>query len=174
MDKTDSFAYVVGFTCAVPAFLPLSSFIDIDLNCGPSCGKSPLSSGGFRNSPRAMPLFVAPHRPIAFGSHKSLRKRIRSYVLTGLLLFGNPNNLKFTQPAKVLIHSCLANKAKARLPNFSHNLHLDIYSISLTFSNMYQIPTCRLFENARSYPSQITHQPPLLAIAREERRVFIY
>ena len=41
-----------------------------------------------RNSPRAMPLLGAPHRPIAFGSHKSLRKRIRGYVLTGLLLFG--------------------------------------------------------------------------------------
>ena len=35
-----------------------------------------------------MPLFGAPHRPIAFGSHKSLRKRLRGYVLTGLLLFG--------------------------------------------------------------------------------------
>ncbi len=45
------FAPVVGFTCAVPAFLPLSSFIDIDpkcgLNCVPNCGKSPLSSGSF-------------------------------------------------------------------------------------------------------------------------------
>ena len=85
-----------------------------------------------------------------------------------------PNNLKFTHPAKVLIHSWLANKAKARLPIFSHNLHLDVYSISLTFSNMYEIPTCRLFENTRTYPSQITHQPPLLAIAREERSGFIY
>ena len=51
------------------------------------------------------------------------------------------------QPAKVLIYSWLANKAKAGLPAFSHNQHLDIYSISLTFSNMYEIPTCRLFEN---------------------------
>ena len=42
----------------------------------------------FRNSPWAMPLFGAPHRPIAFGSHKSLRKRLRGYVLTGLLLLG--------------------------------------------------------------------------------------
>ena len=45
------FAPVVGFTCAVPVFLPLSSFIDIDpkcgLNCVPNCGKSPLSSGSF-------------------------------------------------------------------------------------------------------------------------------
>ena len=43
--KIDSFAYVVGFTCAVPAFLPSSSFIDIVPNCGPNCVKSPLSSG---------------------------------------------------------------------------------------------------------------------------------
>ena len=35
-----------------------------------------------------MPLFGVPHRPIAFGFHKSLRKRLRGYVLTGLLLFG--------------------------------------------------------------------------------------
>ena len=79
------FAPVVGFTCAVPAFLPLSSFIDIVPNCGSNCGKSPLR--GLRNSPRAMPLFGAPHCPIAFSSHKSLRKRLRGYVLTGLLLF---------------------------------------------------------------------------------------
>ena len=35
-----------------------------------------------------MPLFGALHRPIAFSSHKSLRKRLRGYVLTGLLFFG--------------------------------------------------------------------------------------
>ena len=35
-----------------------------------------------------MPLFGAQHRQIAFSSHKSLRKRLRGYVLTGLLLFG--------------------------------------------------------------------------------------
>jgi len=68
-----------------------------------------------------------------------------------------PNNLKFTQPAKVLIHSWFANKAKARLPAFLHNLHLDIYSITLTFSNMYEISTCGLFENTPTYSSQITH-----------------
>ena len=79
-----------------------------------------------------------------------------------------PNNLKLTQLTKVLLHNQLADKAKVRLPTFSHNLHLDIYSISLTFSNMYEIPTCRLFENTRTYPFQITHQPPLLAIAREK------
>ena len=135
----------------------------------PELRKEPAQLRVFRNLPRAMPLFGAPHRPIAFSSHKSLCKRIRGYVLTGLLLFGKPNNLKFTQPAKVLIHCWLANKAKARLPAFSHNLHLDIYSISLTFSNMYQIPTCRLFENTRTYPSQITHKPP--AISNRQREV---
>ena len=67
--------------------------------------------------------------------------------VTAETLTEKPNNLKFTQPAKALIHNPLDNKAKARLPAFSHNLHLDIYSISLTFSNMHQIPTCRLFEN---------------------------
>ena len=41
------FAPVIGFTCANKAFLPLSSFIDIVPHCGPNCGKSPLSSGGF-------------------------------------------------------------------------------------------------------------------------------
>ena len=40
------------------------------------------SAQGLCNSPRAMPLFGAPHRPIAFRSHKSLRKRISGYVLT--------------------------------------------------------------------------------------------
>ena len=72
--------------------------------------------------------------------------KTRQYV-TAETLTEKPNNLKFTQPAKALIHNPLANKAKARLPAFSHNLYLDIYSISLTFSNMHQIPTCRLFEN---------------------------
>ena len=46
------------------------------------------SAQGLRNSPRAMPLFGAPHRLIAFSSHKSLRKRLLGYVLTGLLLLG--------------------------------------------------------------------------------------
>ena len=41
------FAHVVGFACANSAFLPLSSFIDIVPNCGPNCGRSSLSSGGF-------------------------------------------------------------------------------------------------------------------------------
>ena len=42
-----AFALVVGFTCVNKAFLPPSSFIDIVPNCGPNCGKSSLSSGGF-------------------------------------------------------------------------------------------------------------------------------
>ena len=50
--------------------------------------QEPAQLRGLRNSPRAMPLFGAPHRPIAFGSHKSLRKHFSGYVLTGLLLFG--------------------------------------------------------------------------------------
>ncbi len=58
-----------------------------------------------------------------------------------------PNNLKLVQRTKVLIHNRLADKAKARLPTFSHNLHLDIHSISLTFSDIHQKPTCRLFDS---------------------------
>ena len=65
-----------------------------------------------------------------------------------------PINLKLIQQTKVLIRNQLADKAKARLPAFSHNLHLDIYSISLTFSNMHQIPTCRLFENTLCRPEK--------------------
>ena len=54
----------------------------------PELRQEPAQLRGLRNSPRAMPLFGAPHRPIAFSSHKSLRKRLRGYVLTGLLLLG--------------------------------------------------------------------------------------
>ena len=46
---------------------PPSPFIDVVTNCS----KGTLSSG-VRNSPRAMPLSVAPHRTIAFSFHKSL------------------------------------------------------------------------------------------------------
>ncbi len=53
----------------------------------PELWQEPAQLRVFRNSPRAMPLFGVPHRPIAFSSHKSWRKRIRGYVLTGLLLF---------------------------------------------------------------------------------------
>ena len=58
-----------------------------------------------------------------------------------------PNNLKLIQQTKVLIRNQLADKAKARLPTFSHNLHLNIHSISLTFSDIHQKPTCRLFDS---------------------------
>ena len=54
----------------------------------PELWQEPAQLRGLRNLPRAMPLFGALHRPIAFSSHKSLRKRICGYVLTGLLLFG--------------------------------------------------------------------------------------
>ena len=79
-----------------------------------------------------------------------------------------PNNLKLAQQTKALIHNPLANKAKARLPVFSHNLHMDIYSISLTFSNMYQIPTCRLFENTLnlSFPNH----PSVTSISNRQIR----
>ncbi len=84
-----------------------------------------------------------------------------------------PNNLKFIHSAKALIHNQLANKAKARLPNFSHNLHLDIYYILLIFSNIHQVPTCRLFENTRSYPSQIIHQQTSISNRQREVALFI-
>ena len=58
-----------------------------------------------------------------------------------------PNNLKLIQRTKVLVRNQLADKAKARLPIFSHNLHLDIHSILLTFSDIRQKPTCRLFDS---------------------------
>ena len=73
----------------------------------------------------------------------------------------------------MLIHNQLANKAKAGLPTFLHNLHLDIYSISLTFSNIHQIQTCRLFENTRSYPSQIIHQQTSISNRQREVALFI-
>ena len=59
----------------------------------------------------------------------------------------NPNNLKLTQLTKVLIHNQLADKAKARLPTFSHNLHLATHYIFLTLNNIDQITTCRLFDS---------------------------
>ena len=59
-----------------------------------------------------------------------------------------PNNLKLAQRTKVLIHNQLADKAKARLPTFLHNLHLVVYYIFLILNNIHQITTCRLFENA--------------------------
>ena len=58
-----------------------------------------------------------------------------------------PNNLKLIQQTKVLILNRLADEAKARLPTFLHNLHLNIHSISLTFRDIHQKPTCRLFDS---------------------------
>ena len=58
------------------------------LELRPELRQEPALLRGLRNSLRAMPLFGAPHRPIAFSSHKSLSKRLRGYDLTGLLLFG--------------------------------------------------------------------------------------
>ena len=58
-----------------------------------------------------------------------------------------PNNLKLAQQTKALIHNKLADKAKARLPTFSHNLHLAAHHIFLTLNNIYQITTRRLFDS---------------------------
>ena len=58
-----------------------------------------------------------------------------------------PNNLKLAQQTKTLIHNQLVDKAKARLPTFSHNLHLVVHYISLTLKNIHQITTCRLFDS---------------------------
>ena len=67
-----------------------------------------------------------------------------------------PNNLKLAQQTKTLIHNKLVDKAKARLPTFSHNLHLVAHCILLTLNNIHQITTCRLFEkktSVSSYPN---------------------
>ncbi len=58
-----------------------------------------------------------------------------------------PNNLKLVQRTKVLIHNKLADKAKARLPTFLHNLHLVVCYIFLILNNVHQITTCRLFDS---------------------------
>ena len=67
----------------------------------------------------------------------------------------NPNNLKLAQQTKALIHNQLVDKAEARLPTFSHNLHLVVHYISLALKNIHQITTCRLFEktSVSSYPN---------------------
>ena len=57
-----------------------------------------------------------------------------------------PNNLKLVQQTKVLIHNKLADKAKVRLPTFSHNLQLAAHHIFLTLNNILQITTRRLFD----------------------------
>ena len=65
-----------------------------------------------------------------------------------------PNNLKLAQQTKALIHNQLVDKAKARLPTFSHNPHLVARCILLTLNNMHEITTCRLFEKKSvSYPN---------------------
>ena len=58
-----------------------------------------------------------------------------------------PNNLKLIRQTKVLIHSQLADNTKAKLPTFSHNLHLVIHYIFLTLNNIHQITTYRLFDS---------------------------
>ena len=68
--------------------------------------------------------------------------KTRQYVTEETLT----NNLKLAQPTKVLIHNQLADKAKVRLPTFSHNLHLFAHHIFLTLNNIYQITTRRLFD----------------------------
>ena len=71
-----------------------------------------------------------------------------------------PNNLKLAQQTKTLIHNQLVGKAKARLPTFSHNLHLVVHYISLTLKNIHKITTCRLFESIQfcDVPFFVTHR----------------
>ena len=66
-----------------------------------------------------------------------------------------PNNLKLAQQTKALIHNQLVDKEKARLPTFSHNLHLVVHYISLTLKNIHQITTCRLFEKNIRVPASL-------------------
>ncbi len=47
-----------------------------------------------------------------------------------------PNNLELTQPAKVLTHNKLGDKAKVRLPIFLYNLHFAARCMLLTLSNI--------------------------------------
>ena len=71
-----------------------------------------------------------------------------------------PNNLKLVQRTKVLIHNQLADKAKARLPTFLHNLHLVVCYIFLILNNIHQITTCRLFDSIQFcvVPFFVTHR----------------
>ena len=71
-----------------------------------------------------------------------------------------PNNLQLAQQTKALIHNKLAYGAKARLPTFSHNLHLVVHYISLTLKNIHKITTCRLFESIQfcDVPFFVTHR----------------
>ena len=70
---------------------------------------------------------------------------MRQYVTEETLTIP-PNNLKLIQQTKVLIHNQLTDKAKVRLPTFSHNLHLGFDRIFLILSSMLQITTRRLFD----------------------------
>ena len=71
--------------------------------------------------------------------------KTRQY-LTAETLTRPPTNLKLLQPTKVLIHNQLADKAKVRLPTFSHNLHLSAHHIFLTLNNIPKITVHRLFD----------------------------
>ena len=70
------------------------------------------------------------------------------------------NNLKLAQQTKVLIHNQLADKAKARLPTFSHNPHLAIHRILLILRNIHRITTCRLFDSIQFLCCIITRNTP--------------
>ena len=71
-----------------------------------------------------------------------------------------PNNLKLAQWTKVLNHNQLADKTKARLPTFLHNLHLVVCYIFLILNNIHQITTCRLFYSIQFcvVPFFVTHR----------------
>ena len=71
--------------------------------------------------------------------------RYGQYV-TAETLTRPPNNLKLAQQTKVLIHNKLADKAKVRLPTFSHNLHFAAHHIYLILNIKLQITTRRLFD----------------------------
>ena len=73
-----------------------------------------------------------------------------------------PNNLKLIQPTKVLNHNQLVDKAKARLPTFSHNLHLVGHHIFLALNNIQQITTYRLFDSIQLCVCLIPSNAPRL------------
>ena len=76
---------------------------------------------------------------------RTLFYRYGQYV-TAETLTRPPNDLKLVQQTKVLIHNQLADKAKVRLPTFSHNLHFAAHHIFLTLNNILQITTRMLFD----------------------------
>ena len=77
---------------------------------------------------------------------KSTEPLKTSQYLTAETLTRPPTNLKSAQQTKVLIHNQLADKAKVRLPTFSHNLHLSAHHIFLTLNNIPKITVHRLFD----------------------------